>query len=132
MLDSGSESNWIASDILKYVKHTYIDTVRLSVRHFGGISSKKFKVVQIYMKRLDGWLPKRKSFKHFGQVYDTIDCLVYEGFFHHRIVVGLNKFISNTKEVSQDVCDQIVDPSGFVDHQDINMGTGLVCPTVVK
>ena len=49
LLDSGSESNWIARDILKFIKHTNLDTVRLTVRHFNGTHSSKFQVVQIYI-----------------------------------------------------------------------------------
>ena len=126
LLDSGSESNWIARDILKFIKHTKLDTIRLKVRHFNGVTPKRFDLVQIYIKRSDKWKPDRKSLKDISNVYDTLDCLVYEGFFHHRLVHGLKFFIKNTGRISDCVCDQVVEPSGEVSHKDINLGTGLV------
>ena len=122
LMDSGSKSNWIAAEILPFIKHTLIDTVRLSVQHFNGSTTQTYKVVQIYIKRSDGWLPKRESFKHFGQIYETLDCLVYDGFFHHRQVSGVKDHIRNTGKLPSSVLDHIIDPSGYVDHHAINMG----------
>ena len=57
LLDSGSESNWIARDILKFIKHTKIDTVRLKVRHFNGVHPSKFDLVQVWTEVMK---PSRK------------------------------------------------------------------------
>ena len=53
LLDSGSESNWIARDVLKFIKHTKLNTIRLKVRHFNGVTPKKFDLVQVYINRTD-------------------------------------------------------------------------------
>ena len=45
MMDSGSESNWIAEGILLFIKHTKLDSIRLNVRHFYGNTTNKFCVV---------------------------------------------------------------------------------------
>ena len=132
LLDSGSEANWIARDILKFIKHTKIDTVRLKVRHFNGVHPSKFDLVQIYIKRNDNWKPARKSLKDISQVYETLDCLVYEGFFHHRLVKGIREYIKNTGKISPNLCEQVVEPSGEVSHHDINLGTGLVLSNTGK
>ena len=42
LLDSGSESNWIAKEVLKYIKHTKLSAIRLRVRHFNGVTPKRF------------------------------------------------------------------------------------------
>ena len=72
LLDSGSESNWIARDVLKFIKHTKLDSIRLKVRHFSGVTPKRFDLVQIYIKRTDKWKPDRKSLRDIGKVYDTL------------------------------------------------------------
>ena len=132
LLDSGSESNWIARDVLKFIKHTKLNTIRLKVRHFNGVTPKKFDLVQVYINRTDKWKPDRKSLRDIGKVYDTLNCLVYEGFFHHRLVSGLKIFIKNTGRISDGVCEQIVEPSGEISHQDVNLGTALVLSNTGK
>ncbi|CAL4121195.1 unnamed protein product, partial [Meganyctiphanes norvegica] len=45
------------------------------------------------------------------RVWETLDCLVYEGFFHHKMVKGVKEFLKSTGRVSPDLCDQVVEPS---------------------
>ena len=49
MLDSGSEQNWIAEDVLPFIKHTKITTLHLNIKHFDGTTSKKVDLIQIYV-----------------------------------------------------------------------------------
>ena len=132
LLDSGSESNWIARDVLKYIKHTKVGVVRLRVRHFDGVTPKKFQLVQLYIRRADKWRPDRHSFAEIGKIYDKLNCIVYEGFFHHRYVTGLKQFIRDTGKISEEVCVKIIEPSYKVDHQELNLGTALVLSNAGK
>ena len=103
LLDSGSESNWVARDILKEIAYTKIDSITLKVQHFDGVKIQKFDLVQIYISRKDKWSPKRPSFKGIKRVSETLDCLVYDSFFHHRIVHGIKTFVKNTGRVSNGI-----------------------------
>ena len=49
MLDSGSEQNWIAKEVLQFVKHSKITTLHLNVKNFVGTTLKKFDLLQIYV-----------------------------------------------------------------------------------
>ena len=53
LLDSGSESNWIAKEVLKYIRHIKLSAIRLRVRHFDGVTPKRFQLVQVYIRRAD-------------------------------------------------------------------------------
>ena len=132
LLDSGSESNWISKEILKHIKYTKIDSIKLKVQHFNGEKVQKFDLVQIYVSRNDNWTPRRDSFKCLKRVSETLECLVYDGFFHHRMVHGIKRFVKNTGRVSDGIVDNIVEPSGQVSHQDINLGTALVLSSTGK
>ena len=125
MLDSGSESNWISEGILQFIKHTKLDSVKLKVRHFYGETTKKFSVVQIYISS-GGRKPVRDSLIEISKVFTHVNCLVYDSFFHHRIVYGLKDYIKKSNVVNNDICDRIVDPTDRISHKDINMGTALI------
>ena len=85
MMDSGSESNWIAEKVLPFIKHTRLGSVKLKVRHFHGFTTKKFNLVQIYIASYNNEV-KRNSLSDINRVWTQINCLVYDNFFHHRLV----------------------------------------------
>ena len=129
LLDSGTEASWITRDILKFVKYKRIDQVRLKVRHFNGVQDKMFELVKVYIRRKNKYKVSTKS----RRVWETLDCLVYEGFFHHKMVKGVKEFLKSTGRVSPDLCDQVVEPSDEeVGHKDINLGIGLVLSDAAK
>ena len=132
LLDSGSEANWISKDILSYIKYKKLSKVRLKVRHFNGVFSSNFDLVQVYIENPLQAKPVRKSANDTSLVYDTLDCLAYDHFFHHRLVHGIKNFIKNTGKISDGVCDLVVEPSGEVSHSHINLGTGLVLSNTGK
>ena len=125
MLDSGSESNWIAEGILQFIKHTKLDSIKLKVRHFYGETTRKFNVVQIYVSS-GGRKPIRDSLVEISKVFTHINCLVYDSFFHHRLVYGLKDYIRKSNVVVDGVCNSIVDLAERVSHRNINMGTALI------
>ena len=132
LLDSGSESNWVARDVLKEIAFTKIDSITLKVQHFDGFKIQKFDLVQIYIGRKDTWSPKRASFKDINRVSETLDCLVYDSFFHHRRVHGIKTFVQNTGRVSNGIVKFIVEPSGQACHDNISLGTALVLSNTGK
>ena len=94
---------------------------------------KKFELVQIYIKRKYKYKVSTKSLRDTSQVWETLDCLVYEGFFHHKMVKGVKEFLKSTGRVSPDLCDQVVEPSDEeVGHKDINLGIGLILSDAAK
>ena len=49
LLDDGSSVNWIAPNILKYIKYQTICHVMLTVKTFDGHSRSKYKLVEVYV-----------------------------------------------------------------------------------
>ena len=79
-----------------------------------GPPPQKFYLVQVYIA---------KQFQDAGRsecgsvsvsrelecVDETINCLVYDGFFYHKIVPGLKEFVKENGAISRRVWDQMVD-----------------------
>ena len=96
MMDSGSESNWIAEKVLPFIKHVKLGSVKLRVRHFQGFTTKQFNLVQIYVSSGNNEV-NRNSLSDINKVWTQINCLVYDNFFHHRLVYGLGEYIKRLK-----------------------------------
>ena len=108
MLDSGSESNWVSKDILPFIKFSKISTIRLNVKHFNGSTPQKFDLVQVYIAKQfqDAGRSECESVSVSGElecVDETINCLVYNGFFYHKIVPGLKEFVKENGALSKRV-----------------------------
>ena len=67
---------------------------------------------------------KRDLVRDVNIIHSSLNCLVYPGFFYHKIVSGLKNDVKNI--VVQKVWNQIIDSNEKMDHQDINPGTALI------
>ena len=79
LLDSGSSTNWIASQILPNIKYEIIGSKVLTVNTFSGRIRKRYKLIEAYFH---GQLP-------------PIRCFVMDTFSEAQIVKGLDKKIKN-------------------------------------
>merc|ERR1711895_223896 len=109
LIDSGSGSNRIATDILPNINYTLIGHKHLRVRTFGKEVVGKYKIVQIYFED--------------NKVKYAVRCYVIEDFLKHILVKGLKEYIRNNTQLEEEVIDRIIDPTEDVDHKE---GTGLV------
>ena len=132
MLDSGSESNWVSKQILPFIKFSKINKIRLNIKHFNGSTPQKFEIVQVYM--LSGVLVGASGVQESESecINESINCLVYDGFFYHKIVPGLKEFIKENGAIARRIWDNIVDPEESVSHNDLNLGTALVLSNAGK
>ena len=81
LLDSGSSANWITKDVLKYIKFTSLGSCKVKVHHFGGVKSRKYQVVQIYINTRESLFRKKVDNKYKDQI--SIECFVSDEFTFH-------------------------------------------------
>ena len=79
LLDTGSSTNWIASQILPHIKHQIIGSKVLTVNTFSGRIRKRYKLIEAY----------------FQYKLPPIRCFVMDTFSEAQLVKRLDKKIKN-------------------------------------
>ncbi|CAL4228706.1 unnamed protein product [Meganyctiphanes norvegica] len=109
LIDGGSGSCWITKAILSKINYTLIGHKQLRVRTFGKEVVGRYKIVQIYFES--------------AHAKYAVRCYVIENFLKHILVKGLEDYLRQNTELSEEVIRRVVDPTKGVDHEE---GTGLV------
>ena len=114
LLDSGSSTNWIASEILPHIKYEIIGSKVLTVNTFSGRIRKRFKLIEAY----------------FQYKLLSIRCIVMDTFSEAQIIKGLDKKIKNHVKhniIKSRTLHNWVNPAELpANHDDINKGCGLI------
>ena len=125
LLDSGSSANWITKDVLKYIKFTSLGSCKVKVHHFGGVKSRKYQVVQIYINTRESLFRKKVDNKYKDQI--SIECFVSDEFTFHRLVPNMVEYIKENYTLSNYILNKIIEPDSMkISHADINKGTALI------
>ena len=113
LLDPGSGTNWIVSDILSKVSYSKVGSEVLEVVTFSGNVKRKFQLVEVY-------------YENEQQERLALRCYVIDEFTRHIAVKGmLSHIVANSPE-KHELFDYMVDPaSKDVDHTD-NQGIGII------
>ena len=114
LLDSGSSTNWITEDLLKYLDHKILGSTELEVYTLNNKEKRKFKLVEVYYTK--------------GKDKKSIRCYVHEKYTQHTRVRGMVEFIKeNSRGVSEELLVSIIDPTKIhSDHSKISRGVGMV------
>ena len=129
LLDSGTEANWIARDVLRQVQHVKLGKVKVTVYHFGGTQEKEYDYVQIYLPKFT----KTSTQDEDTTQLISIECMVTEEYFYHKIIEGVKEFFQNLDEISSEEYEQISDPADEdVDHARTSLSTGLILSDATK
>ena len=116
LLDSGSMTNWLASELLEVLNYTHKGHTTLEVYTMTGKMSKKFQLVEVY-------------YNYGGTSYNII-CYVNDTFTQHITVKGLPKYIEDNSSISPSTLQYLSDPATIdVDHKAISKGTGMILCT---
>ena len=114
LLDSGSSTNWIASQILPHIKYEIIGSKVLTVNTFSGRIRKRYKLIEAY----------------FQCKLPPIRCFVMDTFSEAQIIKGLGKKIKNHikhNNIKSKTLNNWVNPAELpANHDDINKGCGLI------
>ena len=131
LLDSGSSANWITKDVLKYIKFASLGTCKVKVHHFGGVSTHKYQVVQIYIDIRESLFKNEVDNIHKDQI--SIDCFVSNEFTFHRLVPGMVDYIRENYTLSNYVLNKISEPDSMnISHGNINKGTAMILSNASK
>ena len=114
LLDSGSSTNWIASEILPHIKYEIIGSKVLTVNTFSGRIRKRFELIEAY----------------FQYKLPPIRCFVMDTFSEAQIIRGLDRKIKKhikTNNIKSKMLHKWVNPAELpANHDDINKGCGLI------
>ena len=114
LLDSGSSTNWITEDVLKYLDHRIIGSTELEIYTLNSKEKRKFKLVEVYYT-------KNKEKK-------SIRCYAHGKYTQHTRVRGMVEFIKeNSRDVSEKLLESIIDTTiVHSDHSETSRGVGMV------
>ena len=113
LLDAGSMTNWIAKEVLKFVKHKNKGHTSMEVVTMSGTIQKNFQLVEVY-------------FTYKG-VEKTLTCYVHDSFVKHITVKGMPEFLSKEAKLPPNIFNRLVDPAtDDIDHKSINDGIGMI------
>ena len=114
LLDSGSGTNWITTDVLNRIKHTIIKRKTLEVSTFSGEVRQKFTLAEIYIHDDRGKLI-------------TITCYAIDRYTAHVPVEGIVPHIRYNHTTPYNFSKELADPNSLeVDHTDAADQVGMI------
>ena len=114
LLDTGSSTNWIASELLSFIRYENLGSKILTVNTFSGVIRKRFKLIEAY----------------FHHKLPPIRCFVMDSFSEAQTMKGLQekvKFYVRNNNIKVKQLHKWINPAESpANHDIINKGCGLI------